>query len=44
MSDSCYICQTEPVDDSDWYRCQKTMEVICPWCVEDLLKLRGQTE
>lgn len=36
MTDSCYLCYTEPIDDTLWYRCQETMEVICPWCVKDM--------
>lgn len=40
MTDSCIICQTEPIDDLDWYRCEKTTEVICPFCVDDMIKSR----
>ncbi len=36
MTDSCIICECEPVDDSDWYRCEKTLEVVCPWCIKDI--------
>lgn len=40
MVDACIICQTEPVDDSAWYRCESTAEVICPWCQKDFHKIR----
>lgn len=36
MSKWCFICECEPVDDSDWYHCEKTGEDICPWCVNDM--------
>jgi len=39
MTDSCIICECEPVDDSDWYRCEKTTEVVCPWCVVEFRKI-----
>jgi len=42
MTDWCFICECEPIDDSDWYRCEKTTEVICPWCVKDMLKQKGK--
>jgi len=38
MTDSCFICECEPIDDTDWYRCKASMEVICPWCVDDMIK------
>jgi len=41
MTDSCLICECEPIEDSDWYRCKKTLEVICPWCVNDMIKIKG---
>ena len=40
MTDSCIICECEPIDDTDWYRCDDTMEVVCPWCVRDFRKIR----
>jgi len=36
VADHCMICETEPIDDSDWYRCEKTTEVVCPWCVKEM--------
>ena len=39
MTESCIICETEPIDMSDWYRCPKTTEVVCPWCIEDIGKM-----
>jgi len=38
MAKWCFICECEPVDDSDWYHCAKTAEDICPWCVRDMHK------
>jgi len=36
MSDYCLICECEPIDDSEWYRCEKSTEMICPWCVKEM--------
>jgi len=36
MSEHCMICECEPVDESDWYRCEATTEMVCPWCVIDM--------
>ena len=41
MSDVCLICECEAVDNSDWYYCEKNCEYICPWCVEDMEKIKG---
>ena len=40
MTDSCFICQCEAIDISDWYFNEKNYEFICPWCVKDMEKLR----
>jgi len=40
MTDACIVCETEPIDDSDWYRCESTMEVVCPWCVKDMHNIK----
>ena len=40
MTDSCIVCETEPIDDSDWYRCESIMEVVCPWCVKDMHNIK----
>ncbi len=40
MTDCCIVCETEAVDNADWYYCEKSTEFICPWCVEDIHKIR----
>ena len=37
MSDYCLICECEPIEDNGWF-IRKDGEVICPWCVKDMLK------
>ena len=41
MTDYCIICETEPVEDNGWF-VRKDGECVCPWCVNDMLKLRGK--
>jgi len=33
------ILKLYPIYDSDWYRCEKTLEVVCPWCIKDIEKM-----
>ena len=40
MTDSCFICETEPIDPEGWYVCDSNKEVICPWCVTDMYEIR----
>ncbi len=35
MADYCLICETEPIDNSDWFVNEKSTEMICPWCVKE---------
>jgi len=38
MTDSCLICETDAISLDDWYICEMTTEVICPWCVKEAYK------
>lgn len=40
MTDSCLICQTEPIESDDWFLNPITLEVICPWCVKDMVTVK----
>jgi hypothetical protein len=39
MADFCLLCECEPVNDSNWFKNSESLEMICPWCIEDLLKI-----
>jgi len=40
MTDYCLICETEPIDNIYWYKCEETTEMICPNCVADMRKVK----
>jgi len=39
MTDSCMFCGTEPIDPEGWFVKANGLEVICPWCINDLENL-----
>jgi len=48
MSHFCKICLTEAVSLDNWFLKTKSahdktaiIECVCPWCVNDFIKLRG---
>jgi len=40
MTDSCIVCECEPIGLRDYYLNQHTTEIVCRWCVEDLHKVK----
>ena len=36
MTDSCLVCQCEPIEDNGWF-IRKDGECVCPWCVNDMI-------
>lgn len=36
MTDSCLICQCEPIEPDGWFINPITLECICPWCIKDM--------
>ncbi len=40
MTDSCIVCECEPLYPEDVYVNKDKQELICRWCVDELYKLR----
>ena len=40
MTDACINCECEAVDTEEWYFNKVSMEYICPWCVQEMHKLK----
>ncbi len=50
MTDYCIICECEPIEVKpegmlfSWFREIDGFECICPWCVEDMHKIKQKNE
>jgi len=38
MSDYCLICECEPIESDGWFKEVNGEEVICSWCIKDMLE------